>query len=132
MDLQKLKAELQDDPLARGYSGMSDSAAAATFAVKGRFIDADTIDGGMIRGAIVWPEYDLLVATQKTKLNAMMAAGPGPFTPALKTELGSMFPAGSATRANFVAMLKKSAISRGEELGLGPVGPHHVAEARAS
>lgn len=132
MDLQKLKAELQDDPLTRGYSGMTDAAAAATFAVRDRFLDADTIDGGMIRGAIVWSEYDVLLAPAKAKLNAMMAAGSGPFSQSLKTELGSMFLAGSQTRANFIAMLKKSAISRGEELGLGSVGAHHVAEARAS
>jgi len=52
-----------------------------------------------------------------------------PLTVTVKQELGAIFPAGSQTRTNLIALLKRDG-SRADELGLGHVTPSHVADAR--
>ena len=129
MDLQALKTELTTDPLARGYPGMGDEAAANSLNVRDRQANRDALDSGSLIAAIVRSEYTLLTAIEKDYLRLIALAPSMPLTATVKTELSAIFPAGSATRANLIALLKQPA-SRGEELGLGFVTPSDVANAR--
>jgi hypothetical protein len=74
-------------------------------------------------------EFAALPAADKQYVQLVCQAQTMPLTAALKAELGSVFPAGSATRANLLALLKRPG-SRAEELGLGFVSPSNVADAR--
>lgn len=132
MDLIALKAELQNDPLARGYSGMSDEAAANSFRTADRTPNREMLDGGMIVASLVQAEYVALTANQKDYLRIVCSASSMPVTATLKTELGSIFPANSATRANLLALLKRPG-NRAEELNLGGIPtPSDIANARRS
>jgi hypothetical protein len=66
----------------------------------------------------VLSEYTALSAAQKDYLRLVVSGGTMPLTATVKAELGTIFPAGSATRANFVALLKRPG-SRADELNLG-------------
>jgi hypothetical protein len=129
MDLVALKAELTTDPLARGYANMDDEAAAVSLNTKNRQANRDTLETGLLLASIVLSEFTALTAAQKQYLQLITAAPSLPLTSTLKTELGSIFPAGSATRTNFTALLKRTG-SRAEELGLGNVTCSDVANAK--
>jgi hypothetical protein len=132
VDLVALKAELTNDPLGRGYASMDDEAAANALRVNDRMANRDTLDGGLLVASIVMSEYTALTANQKDYLRLLAMSQTLPLTATVKTELGSIFPAGSATRANFLALLKRPG-SRADELNLGgnPT-PSDVAKARRS
>lgn len=130
MDLVALKTELTTDPLGRGYAGMDDEAAANSLALPNRQANRETLDAGMLAASIVQSEYTALTAAQKDYLRLIVSAGTMPLTATVKAELGTIFPAGSGTRANFVALLKRPG-NRADELNLGGVPtPSDVADAR--
>lgn len=119
MDLVKLKTELTTDPLGRGYAGMTDDEAAATFRINDRQVNRDALDGGLLVSALVRSEYNALVANDKNYVQLIAGtATPIPLTPAFKAELGAIFPAGSATRTALLALVKRAG-NRADELGLG-------------
>ncbi len=120
MNLQTLKTELTNDPLARGYAAMTDEAAAATFALPDRQPNREALDSGTLLASVVRAELAALAAADKAYLPLVCQAPTLPLTATLKAELGGIFPAGSATRANLVAMLKRPG-NRAEELGLGGI-----------
>ena len=129
MDLLALKNELTTDPLGRGYSGMTDEAAADSLNTPNRQPDREALDSGLLVASIVRSEYDALAAAAKDYLRLVALAQSLPLTVTLKGELGAIFGPGTQTRANLLALLKRSG-SRAEELGLGFVTPSHVAGAR--
>lgn len=129
MDLQSLKDELTNDPLTRGYVALSDEEAADRLNVPDREPDRDTLDSGLLVAAIVRAEYDALTAPAKDYLRLIGMAQTLPLTATLKTQLGAIFGAGTATRANLLSLLKRPG-SRAEELGLGRVTPSNVAAAK--
>lgn len=129
MDLQALKTELTTDPLSRGYSTMTDEQAAARLNVPDRQPNRETLDAGSLVASIVRAELAALTANDKDYLRLVAMAQTMPLTVTLKTELGGIFPVGSQTRANLVALLKRTG-SRAEELGLGSVSPSDVADAK--
>lgn len=123
MDYVALKAELTNDPLGRGYNTpgneMDDEQAAKSLAVADREINRETITGGQLVSCIVKSEYIALTNNEKDWIRLLAAtATPITVTPTLRTDLGSTFPAGSATRASLVAMVKRLG-TRAEELNLG-------------
>lgn len=130
MDLQKLKTELDTDPIARGYSGMTDEAAAETFKLNDRQPNRTDLDGGLLVASVVRSEFAALSAGDKQYVQLVAMASSLPLTATLKTELGAIFPAGSTTRTNLVALMKRPG-NRAEELDLGGVPtPSDVANAR--
>ena len=131
MNLPALKTEVTTDPLARGYSGMNDEQIADSLNTPTRTADRETLTGGLVMASIVRTELNALAANDKTYVQAVVNAGEMPITPQLKTELSAVFPAGSGTRANIVALLKRTG-SRAEELGIGYVTPSNVADAKRS
>jgi len=129
MDLQALKNELTADPLARGYSGMSDEEAAASLNANGRQVDRTSITGGEIAASLVRAELAALTAGEQNYVRALIGADSIPLTANFKTEVGAVFGAGTATRANIIALLKRSG-SRADELGLGHVTESDIADAK--
>jgi hypothetical protein len=130
MNLTALKTELTDDPLARGYAGMNDEQSAVSLNTADRQPNRESLTGGMFAASVVRTEVAALAsADDKDYVWALMSAGDMPLTANLTSELKGIFGAGTATRANLIALLKRPG-SRAEELGLGFVTPSHVADAR--
>lgn len=130
MNLQDLKDELTNDPLARGYSGMGDEAAADSLNAPDRQPNRETLDAGLLVASIVRSEYAALQAAEKDYLRLIAMAQSLPLTATVKAELAAIFGQGTTTRANLLALLKRTG-SRAEELGLGRVTPSDVAKAKA-
>ena len=57
MDIDTLKTELTDDPLAIGYSGMSDEEAAASLNTASREVNVESVTGQEIFEAVVLADY---------------------------------------------------------------------------
>ena len=57
MNYEILKAEVTDDPLARGYSGMSDQAVADSMNAVDRTVDREMVPTHDIYEAIIPAEY---------------------------------------------------------------------------
>lgn len=131
MNLTALKSEITTDPLARGYSGLTDEQIASSLNAPNRTADRDTLTGGMVMASIVRSEFAALAANDKQYIQLLASCGELPITAQLKTEFGAVFGAGTTTRANLVALLKRAG-SRAEELGLGYVTPSDVANAKRS
>lgn len=129
MDLQALKTEITADPLARGYSAMTDEQVAESLNKEDRQPNRDTLDSGRFVGSIVAADYAALTADQRDRVRLLATPALLFVSTHIRQELGGMFPANSPTRANLIAALKRSG-SRGEELGLGRVTPSNVADAR--
>lgn len=130
MNLVALKAELVNDPLTRGYAGMSDEAAAVSLNTPNRTPDRLSITGGMIAASMVRTELAALTAADQNYVRALLPCDQIPLTATIKTELSNIFGAGTTTRTNLLAMIKRTG-SRAEELNLGePVTPSHIADAR--
>ena len=75
MSLDILRAELTDDPLGRGYSGMSDEEAAADLntAYRSRNLAALTASG--VLNAVDVAEYNALDSGQQTLLWRLLGIG---------------------------------------------------------
>lgn len=131
INLAALKTELTTDPLAKGYASMTDEQAAESLAAVNRQANRETLDGGMLVASIVRSEFAAQSAADKQYVQLIAAAGQVPLTATVKAELGAVFPAGSATRANLTALMKRPG-SRAEELELGGIPTtSDVARARA-
>lgn len=129
MDLVALKAELTTDALNRGYAAMTDEQAADSLNLRNRQPDAETLSSGVFVASLVSAEYDLLSNAKKDYCRLIAMAGSLPITAQLKAELAGIFAAGTQTRANLLAAVKRTG-SRAEELGLGRVTPSDVANAK--
>ena len=129
LDLQALKTEVSTDPLGNGYSAMDDSQIADSLNAPGRVVDRDSVTGGEIAASSVRTELAALSNAEQTYVRGLWAAGTMPLTANLRSELGGIFPAGSQTRANLVALLRRTG-SRAEELGIGRVTASDVANAK--
>lgn len=130
INLQALKDELTNDPLARGYAGMDDVQVADSLAVQDRQPNRETLTASMLMGALDEGEYNSLVARGKTYWGLLIQAQTVPLTDIVKTTLSALFPNPSTTRTNLLALLKRTG-TRAEELGLGgQPTPSDVANAR--
>ncbi len=130
MNIDVLKTELTTDPLTRGYSSMTDEAAAN---------DMNTINRTSNKAIMMGTE--ILNACDKVELNNLstdnkrlvwdiihIAGGVNPF--GIEADLFvDAFGAGSTTITT-LQTLRKNNISRGEELGIGIVREGHVQHAR--
>ncbi len=126
MDLAALKTEIT----LPAYVGKSDVECADMLNAIGPLVNRESVDGGQLAGAIVRSEFVALTANDRAYVSMLIPAQNIPLTAGFKTEIGGVFGAGTATRANLVALLKRSG-SRSEELNLGgPVTSSHVANAR--
>jgi hypothetical protein len=124
--LTALKAELANP----AYSGLGDEACADRLNnLKDRTVDVDTLDTGLLIASIVAVDFAALNATQRLHLQLICSAPYLPMLANLRTQIATMFGAGTATRANYLAQSQRPG-SRSEELKFGIVTPSDVADAR--
>ena len=130
MDYEKLKAELTDDPLTRGYAEMSDAEAAADGHSKYRTKPKTSMTGSEVLNAVVKSEYAALSADSKTAFWQLLHIGElNPFG-VEKDLLIDIFGSGSDTIAA-LALARQDAISRWDDLGLGNVRAGDIQRVRA-
>jgi len=131
MDLYTLKAELDTDPLGRGYSGMTNLQAADSLAVADRTLSRETLDAWEAFQAVDETEWGGLSNAEKAQIKELFGMG------AIKARQPSRavdwivaaFGGGSQTVTNLKA-LRDTTVNRGVELGLGNVREGEVAMAR--
>jgi len=128
-DIAVLKSELTADLLTRGYSGMTDAAAATDLNTVYRTRNRSSMTGSEILNAIVKAEFVALAVADKQMVWDVIHLGDiNPF--GIEADLMTdAFGGGSAT-LTALAAARKDSISRADELGLGQVGAHHIATAR--
>lgn len=130
-DLTALKAEIDTDPLIRGYAAMDDGQVADSLM---NTIDRERNRASMtaseVLNAVVVSDLDAVTAAQQVKFWNLMGIGElNPFGVEV-TILTNIFGSGSATIAA-LAILRKESVSRAVELGLGSVNVKDVTRARA-
>lgn len=127
--LDILKTELTTDPLGRGYSGMSDEAAADDLNTSYRERNRDTMPSHEVFNAIDKTELNALLATVQQQIWDVLHLGTvNPF--GLEADLFvDAFGGGSAT-ITALAAARKESITRATELGLPHIRPGMVEEAR--
>lgn len=133
-----LRAELTDDPLTRGYSGMSDVAAAANLNddTLGDTLPIDTLTAAEIYEQIDTDEFNVLSDANKATVDRILSLGGDinlTVSSKARTALLTVFAgaAGEATRPAIGAEVIR-AVSRGVEIGIGSVKAGQVQMARAS
>ena len=130
MNIDILRAELTDDLLIRGYSGMSDEAAAADLNIVYRERDRTVIPAHEIVDALVVAEWAAITDLQRTTIGLIVSAGSvNVQNENVRAAFLDAFVGGTATRANLAA-IQTEQVSRGVELGLGFVGMADVEDAR--
>ena len=134
MDIATLKSEIQNDPAAIGYVSMTNQQAVDALNAVNRQVAVSFLTGVQIGAQFDLTEFNAVTITndQRTTLRLMwqlaaLPTGSGTF---FREYLLSIFPGGSVTRTNLLAAFT-TLTSRAAELGLPPVGAHHVAVARA-
>lgn len=128
-----LRTEITNDPLTRGYSGMTDAQVATNLNTANRTKVRDRIDSAELYEALDAAEYQALSAALKSELGVFLGMGyifSGANSRA-RTRIIAMFGGGSTTITNLGAIVN-STVTRAAELGLPNVGAHHVAIARAA
>lgn len=137
MTLQALRAELDADPLARGYAGMTDAQAAASLNTADRPVDRTDVPGHEIYAAITPTHalqvYDLATGTPAHQrwLDIMFQLDSVPLDNAnIRTALTTIF-AGKQSTLDALVALQTVTVSRAQELSLGRVLVGDVTQARA-
>ena len=129
MDIAKLKTELTDDPLTRGYAAMTDAEAAVDLNEVYRTQNKTSLTASEVLNAIVPSAFTALDATVQQCIWDILHIGEiNPFG-VEATMFSAAFGAGSDTIVALVAM-RVEAVSRAVELGLGFIYPGHIENAR--
>ena len=127
MDLQALKAELELDPEAIGYTNDADLDLARITAVN-RSVDRDQVPTNEIIDVVVG-DLAGLTATQRQVLGIILSQESVNIrVPSTWAAIGGMFSGGTLAA---LQALQTQTISRAAELGLGNVRRRHITEARA-
>jgi hypothetical protein len=132
VDYQILQAELTSDPVPLGYAGLNDTQAAAKLNATntGRTAARRAVTKNELLSAIVPSEWPSTALPQNQLLCIFSCDTVDASNTNVRALFGAIFPAGSATRTNLLA-IGTVAISRGVELGIGQVTPVDVGRARA-
>jgi hypothetical protein len=131
-DIDKLRTELSDDPLGRGYAGMSDREAADDLNTKYRQEQIRSMAGDTMFSSTVLAEFVLL--TERNQNLWMSICGRATVDPWSNANLGLLEyiygPASSTEDA--LAAIAVQMITREAELGIGYVREGDVTQARAT
>jgi hypothetical protein len=117
-NIQDLKNELTNDPLVRGYAGMTDAQAAASLLTKNRSSNKTHLSASEIFEAVDLAEYSALSATERAKVDVVLNLGDQIFigpTSKARAFLAGAFGANTATRTALLASAADS-VSRSQEL----------------
>ena len=130
--IEILKAEITDDPLSRGYSGMNDLEVAGSLNTVNRPVTKTYLTGSEIFNATDYTEYGALTSDQQASWDRLCGVDQINISSGIaKGREAELFGPGSVTRAALVALKVSPQVSRGTELGLGTVYEGNVQEARA-
>ena len=131
VQLEILKNEIDTDPLARGYSGMSDDELVANLNTRNRDFWADLTSAQMFQ-ALDLTEMNGLSNAKKARVDRILLLTgeikTGPGTNA-RAEFIATFGPASTTIDNLVALANQP-IGRGAELGIGTVGNRDLGRMR--
>ena len=128
-DFVALKAELDNDPLARAYASMSDKRAATSLNVTDRPSDRVDVPAQEFIEAIEPSAYPG-GGKMQAYLAMLLSTGSVPLEKTnVRNALKDIFVGQAATLTALVA-LQSEDISRGVEIGFGRVAEGHVAHAR--
>lgn len=126
-----LHDELINDPLGRGYSGMSDVQAADSLNTPDRDVSVDSIPSEFVVAGLVPSEINALTVAQQRNMWGVIGAGAVRVADTeVKAFFADLFGPATITRANLLALAVQT-ISRAQEIGLGTVKAPDVNEARA-
>ena len=129
VDFVALKAELDNDPLTRGYATMSDKEAAVSLNEKNRPNERQSVPAQEFIAAIA-PTAFPADGKMQAYLALLLGTGSVPLDePNVRNALKAIFSGQGGTLAALAALQNEN-ISRGVELGLGRVAEGHVAYAR--
>jgi len=132
MDYTVLVPEVRDDPLGRGYAGMTDAEVVADMNTAYRQSVADTLTASQVYEATVVSEFQALSDALKVYVRDILGLGGdiavGPSSKARAVLIGA-FGVGSTTITALAAALVTS-ITRAAELELGSVSSGHIKSAR--
>lgn len=130
---QTIRDELDNDPLARGYAGMTDQQATDSLNTEDRSVDRETMSASEIFEAIEVAEWQALTADQKNQVEKVIQLGDniqiGTGTKA-RAFLADAFGPATTTRATLLSLAQET-ISRAQELGLGTLVIGDIQNARA-
>ena len=136
MSSTKLRRELLDDPLGLGYAGMSDAQARNSLhnASARGVADRTSLTAPELYDAIVRTEFKTLPVDEQDEVKVLLRIqGDIPIGSGAEARrtLTTIFPAGTDTRANLLALLTGVTQSRIQELGLNPnLSAEDIAAAR--
>ena len=130
MDIAKLKAEITDDPLGRGYSEMTDAEIATSLNTEDRPDNKKTMTSSEVLNAVDITEWNALTDAQRQIIWDVLHIGEiNPFG-VEATIFIAVFGGGSDT-ITALAVARITYISRASELGQGITYLAHVTQARA-
>lgn len=138
LTIAALKAEIQNDPTGRGYAAPYEAGRDNAVADllndprQGATIGRTLIDAWQFVNAITPSEYVVLTQAQRDYLVLVAAAGRVQLGGGgVRTALGSLFGAGTATRAAFIALQDRPATRAEELFGEGvAISPDDISAAR--
>lgn len=131
MSLDALRTELTDDPLTRGYSGMTTEQVRVSLCTEDRPADVDSVSGQDIFEAVVPADYTALSVESKQLFGTIVGMGTIKVGGAnTKAALANMFSGATATLAALVALQTRQ-VSRLVELGLPVPALSDIDKARA-
>lgn len=124
-----LEDEIVNDPLVRGYSGMTTQQLVDSLNTKNRSRNRTGMTGREVANEVVNSEYDALTDTKKNQFLSLIASEDlDPFGLAANV-VKDVFGTGSTTVAD-LATARVETISRAEELGIGKATFGPVDDAR--
>ena len=129
MDYKILKDDIINDPLVRGYSGMTDTHVADDLNSVYRTRNRDQIPGSEILDETDWVEYGALTDLKKSQWLSFTSADFVSATKAGLNILRDIFGTGTTTEDNLL-LVRAEDISRATELGLSIVREGDVEYAR--
>lgn len=125
-----LRDEVINDPLARGYSGMTDQQIADGLNTKDRPRNRTSMSGAEVKAAIVFSEYEALLPEEKSEILALVARDDlDPFG-IDKNIIQGLF--GSSGTLTALQIARVELISRAEELGIRKVSASQIHTIRSS
>jgi len=129
MSHNQLKEELTNDPLARGYSGMTDEQACDSLNTVNRTKPNDFVTGDELFGVTDSVEWEALTEhSQSLWMQICSRDSVNPLLPATIAFVTSVF--GSSSTLGSLTALQTKEVSRAGELGISEVSVPHVSFAR--
>jgi len=118
-----LENEIVNDPLARGYSGMTDAELLTSLNAVNRTFNITDLSPEAVNDGIDQTEWEVLTDANRTRINQLLASLPtiNLFGRPL-SEFQEVFGGGSTT-ASTLSALRTKLISRSEEIGWKPIVP---------